>query len=393
MALDDQLGRWVQRTSHVRDTIGQFLQVIPADEDVLTGQMLGTLQGMLEDPIHAADSDVPPDPSPLAGALSPFVTALRAFDAVTDAPATTADLLSLLSGLHDSARETHTKLTTDDRLSTQTVDEVIADFAQEYRISLLLTLTANHALTQTAVRWQKSKAADTATGDHLDITAMDFVTTADTGTIPMSALVGLITASPTIMTPFNMGSAMKELMTGGAPPSLYRMAYAQWFTNIYATWEDVYRKRLAVAHGADDDGEAWTKNDIRSEFFNEVRLIRHDISHKVGTCVESAGNTLIDWTKPGEPIAPTPRQMISLLDAFPYAELQRTPTRTVRTNGPLPFQFPLDWIEQVNDYITSLEATKKKRPAVLKKLIDDWMRDTTEPPESADADTSMNNAN
>ncbi|MEU7633803.1 hypothetical protein AB0C34_28140 [Nocardia sp. NPDC049220] len=125
-----------------------------------------------------------------------------------------------------------------------------------------------------------------------------------------------------MITPDNFGASMRTLVTGGTPPPIYRTAYTQWFTNVISAWEDTYRPRLAAGHGTDAAGKAWAKNDVRSEFFNEIRLIRHDISHKRGLCVESADNTLIDWVEPGKIIAPTTQQMLGLLDLFPDNELR-----------------------------------------------------------------------
>lgn len=38
------------------------------------------------------------------------------------------------------------------------------------------------------------------------------------------------------------------------------MLYSQWFTYIYALWEESYRRRLANAHGSDSDGAPWTRH-------------------------------------------------------------------------------------------------------------------------------------
>lgn len=74
-----------------------------------------------------------------------------------------AGLLVLLCTVRDTARTTHLALTADEQLAVQTVDEVIDDFAQEYRISLILALTANYALSQNVTRWQDSKSTGRTT--------------------------------------------------------------------------------------------------------------------------------------------------------------------------------------------------------------------------------------
>ncbi|SDE66957.1 hypothetical protein [Rhodococcus tukisamuensis] len=373
MHLDDQLGRWIQLTGHVRDTLDPILGMMSDGQRVLVDNVFRGVQWALGDYLHAGDADAPPEGSDLAAVVGPFAATLRGYQDMTTAPGTTAELRALLSGVRDAAQVAHLALTTDDRLATQTVDEVIADFADEYRISLILALTANHALSRNVVHWQESKAADRATGDHLDVATMTFVADAGERTIPMSSLTAASTVEPLVATYGNFAASMQTLRTGGTPPPIYRMSYQQWVTNVHAAWEDTYRPRLAAAHGADDAGQPWTKNDIRSEFFNEVRQIRHDISHKQGVCVESAGNTLIGWVEPGKAIAPTPQQMLGMLDLFPYDELRRTPTRAPRTTERLPYQFDLEWIEKVKAHVGAIEPVKKKRPAVLQQIVDDWM--------------------
>lgn len=70
--------------------------------------------------------------------------------------------------------------------------------------------------------------------------------------------------------------------------------------------------------------------------------------------------------------------MLGLLDQFPHDELRRAPTRSVRTNSQLPYQFPTEWIETVKARIQAIEPVKKKRATVLKQLIDDAMNTATE---------------
>lgn len=373
MPLDDQLGRWTQRAAHVLSILDPLLHSWPDDNVRVGPSAFDGLQAMLGDVYHPGMSDLPADGSSLAQVVEPFIAAQREFQAITTCPGTNTEFRTLMSGARDAAQTAHLALTTDDRLTVQTVDEVIADFVEEYRTSLILALTANYALSQSVTSWQEAKASNRATGDHLELTTMTFVAVAGNRTIPMSTLTAASTSDPVIMTPVNLAASMQTLMTGGTPPPIFRMSYQQWVTNIYAAWEDTYRPRLAAAHGIDNAGHPWTKNDIGSEFFNEIRKIRHDISHKQGVCVESADNTIIDWVEPGKAIAPTPQQMLRMLDLFPYDELRRTPTRAARTADRLPYNFDLEWIEKVKAHVEAIEPAKKKRPAVLQQAIDDWM--------------------
>jgi hypothetical protein len=92
------------------------------------------------------------------------------------------------------------------------------------------------------------------------------------------------------------------------------MLYSQWFTYIYALCEESYRRRLATAHGSDGDGAPWTRFDIRSPLFGDIRNIRNDVVHKHGVVDASAGNLLLDWFAEGQKIEIALEQMMSLSD-------------------------------------------------------------------------------
>lgn len=369
MPLDDLVGRWTDRLSHVESIVGPILDQWPGDDRFALRSTLSGLQQILGTYLGSASAE--------AGGLvddivAPVLTELRGFCEL-ESLSGGRELRERLTAIRDAGRAASLAFTTDERLHVQTVDDIIEDFAAEYRMSLILALTANYALSQKVMAWQEAKAKDPSVGDHLNLTRMEFVSEPSDYTIPMSSLTSASTGEPLVMTPANLGAAMKEMMTGGTPSPIYRMAYTQWFTTIHAAWEDTYRSRLAAAHGTAPDGKPWGKNDIRSEFFNEIRLIRNDISHKNGICVDSAGNEVITWVRRGEEIAPTARDMLSMLDLFPAAELRQTPVRVERTSSQLPYQFENEWIAEFTAHVSTIEPAKKKRAGVVKRVLDTWM--------------------
>lgn len=218
------------------------------------------------------------------------------------------------------------------------MDEVIAEFAQEYRISLILALTANHALSETAAHWQESKKPDRTTGDHLDLTTICFLCAATDRTIAMSTLASASTADPLMMTPKNPATSIQIMMTGGTPPPIPVGVYTMVHQHLCSLGRHSPRStghRTRHRQRREPLGE----NDIPSEFFNEVRQIRHDISHKRGVCVESAGNTIIDWvepekrslTRPGGCSDCSTSSPTTNCDALPHEACERT--ASCRTNS------------------------------------------------------------
>lgn len=371
MPLDDQVGRWIERAAHVKVLLDPLIDTYPTNQRLLPSTLTNVQEMLNSNYLEPGLADAPE--APVAEIIEPLLTALTEFRDIRSMPGGSREFVEAITKIRDIAQMTALSLRSDDSLWVQTVDEVINEFAEEYRMTLILALTANYALSQTVRRWQDEKGKRSGVGNHLDLSTMQFVGDPTARTIPMANLTAASAGEPLVMTPFNFGAAVKEMMSGGTPPPIYRMAYTQWFTTIHAAWEDTYRPRLAAAHGVDPDGKPWGKNDVRSEFFNEVRLIRHDISHKRGVCVESADNKIIGWVVPGEEIAPTPRQMLDLLDAFPDAELRRPPIKTERTKYPLPYQFESDWVDQVKAHVERLVPAKRKRAALIQKVLDDWM--------------------
>lgn len=372
MPLDGQHERWIQRSGHIRDLIDQLLYAWPADGRVLLRSTLDGTKQALSEYRQQAEGDVPADEQ-LRGVVAPLIEILQGFQRVEHV-ADSSELRKLLTQVRDAAEHAFLTISDESIRSPQTVDQVIEDFSNEYRASLILALTANYALTQTVTHWYESQLNSSADLHHLDLRTMEFVAVAGAGTIPMSVLATSMASDPVVLTPTTIAATLRKTSTDNPPP-IFRMAYTQWFSTVIATWEDTYRPRLATAHGHDEQGNAWEKNDVQSEFFYDLSQIRHDISHHAGVCVESAGNTVIDWLQleVGKPIAPTTSQMLSFLDNFPSDELRHSPRRIERTTRPLPYQFDLAWLKKVTTYVATVEPVKRERFEVVRRVIDTWM--------------------
>lgn len=115
------------------------------------------------------------------------------------------------------------------------------------------------------------------------------------------------------------------------------MVYGQWFTHIYAIWEERYRGKIALAHGHAPDGKRWRRTDILIRLFGDIRTIRNDFVHNQGVADETVRNTILAWGVQDQPIEISATQMGSLIELFPRAELLATPTRAGKGN---PIGFP-----------------------------------------------------
>ncbi|OLT35036.1 hypothetical protein BJF84_15960 [Rhodococcus sp. CUA-806] len=81
------------------------------------------------------------------------------------------------------------------------------------------------------------------------------------------------------MMTFVPGEGLLEI---GPYPELQSMVYGQWFTHIFAVWEERYRGRLALAHGLAPDGDRWRRTDLLIPLFGDIRTIRNDFVHNQG---------------------------------------------------------------------------------------------------------------
>ncbi|WP_457145206.1 hypothetical protein [Mycobacterium sp. URHB0021] len=107
-------------------------------------------------------------------------------------------------------------------------------------------------------------------------------------------------------------------------PEILAVIYAEWFTYIFAIWEEQFRSRLADFWDAQLDDKI-RRSDILVDYFGDIRLI-NDFVHTKRICKESADAALLKWNfVQGQPIEISPQQMISLIDRFPRDELWTAP--------------------------------------------------------------------
>lgn len=92
---------------------------------------------------------------------------------------------------------------------------------------------------------------------------------------------------------------------------------------IYQRWEDHYRDRIAGELGL------WSKNELTSNLFGEIRRLRQAIVHNKGVVTSEGGdNRILRWFVRGEPATPNADQMKELFFLL-VAELEDLARRSV----------------------------------------------------------------
>lgn len=377
MPLDTELERWKRRIGHLLTYIDGLLCAGPMDDTrPVLSSAIRTLQEDIAGALGRPDGSDPRDLD-LAAAIGPLLKERDAILAVQEFPGGWPQLRDTVGRLRSTAQGVQEELVTNSSLSDQTVVQIVEDLHTEVRLYLILSLTANREIFQQLRRWKDLKGKATKSAGHLDLRTFNFVAEAGSATVPMEELWDASTAAPVVAGPYNFGAAAAEMQAGGgSPPPMYRVAYSQWFTSTLAAWEDVYRKRLAVAHSREDGETTWRASDIKSNFFNAIRLVRNDISHHDGICIDSREVGLFDWLESGQPIAPNPMQMIDILGKFPFDELRQRPAQPSAVSAKqIPYVFDSEWVAGLKKHVERLDKTKEGRARIIRRVLDDWMNE------------------
>lgn len=279
MALGTQRGRWIQRAEHTLVFLEPIAKSWPLNARLVMPSALCGLQRQVGELLGTGSSDIPKDQA-LAEVIETLIVVRNDFLALTEVPGGGKGLRERIARIRTVSQDTHSRLVTDEQLCFQSVDQVI----EEYRMSLILNITANHVLSQRVANWQGSRK-NAQVGPHPDLLTLEFTDDTGPGSIPMASLAAASTGMPVVVTPNNFGSAMHEMKSGGAPPPIYRMAYLQWFTTITASWEDIYRPRRIAMTKTVRHGQRTTLGQNFSRRSRKFVMILHTTRVRVSIAV------------------------------------------------------------------------------------------------------------
>jgi hypothetical protein len=250
----------------------------------------------------------------------------------------------------------------------ETVQEIVHELERDYLLSLAVTLTGQGTIAHTLAEWERGKK-----GDYLDIASFRLVNEGGAGRIHMRDVHEATDAG---ITTYLFGEGLRS---HDKYPEIQYMLYSQWFTYMYALWEESYRRRLAVAHGLDGDGAPWTRFDIRNPMFGDIRNIRNDVVHKHGTVDASADNSLLTWFAHGQKIEISLERMMSLANLFPRQELLATPVRAQPGNSQnLPWPVAPELVDEVRRVAGARGMTRKQNRDIGNEALRLWIASHTQ---------------
>jgi len=206
------------------------------------------------------------------------------------------------------------------------IDDIIDELERAFLISLFITLTSHTFLSDWSEKWKQHHQRFLAGHEEHDLPHY----------VHMKTLIPCADPGPGRLHVQHINSALTAGTTvwiaGSSPanvdhyPELQSIVYSQWCAYIHAIWDEQFRSRIAAFFSTPE--QPIEKNDVVSDFFGDLRLIRNDYVHGKGVADEATKVKLLDWGfAKGQRLEITTEQMLSLVDRFPRDELRTKPAR------------------------------------------------------------------
>jgi hypothetical protein len=368
--MDDDISEWQRRLAPVRELAAAW-QRQPlgggADKPMAGAYMEALDHSPFGDLVSDFDRLSATTADPIVRAIEPAVTQVR--ELLRPKTMTGLDMVAYMKRIE---AEVGSSLYALDLVvpDVATVEELVDQFERDYLLSLAVALTSHDVVASAVNAWQTT-GRDAA---YLDVQTFRIVNSPGPGRIDMYHVESATSAG--VMT-FVPGEGLLEI---GPYPELQSMVYGQWFTHIFAVWEERYRGRLALAHGLAPDGDRWRRTDLLIPLFGDIRTIRNDFVHNQGVADESTRNTILAWGSDDKPLEITVPQMQSLVQLFPRAELLATPTRAAGTK-PVNFPWPVkpELVEDIHNRAAVLKLTRRNRRDIGNEALQLWLDANPEP--------------
>lgn len=368
--MDDDISEWQRRLVPVRELAAAW-QRQPLGGGAgkpMAGNYIDALDQMpFGDLVSDFDRLSATTADPIVRAIEPAVTQVR--ELLRPQTMTGLDMVAYMKRIE---AEIGSSLSALDLVvpDVATVEELVDQLERDYLLSLAVALTSHDAVASAVNAWLTA-GRDAA---YLDVQTFRIVDAPGPGRIDMYHVESATSAG--VMT-FVAGEGLLEI---GPYPELQSMVYGQWFTHIFAVWEERYRGRLALAHGLAPDGDRWRRTDLLIPLFGDIRTIRNDFVHNQGVADESTRNTILAWGSDDKPLEITVPQMQSLVELFPRAELLATPIRAAGSK-PVNFPWPVkpELVEDIHNRAALLKLTRRSRREIGNEALQLWLDANPEP--------------
>lgn len=368
--MNDDISEWKRRLDTVRDLSAAWGRQPMNDGAAkpMAGQYIEPLEvSPFGDTVSDFDRLFATTADAVVKAVEPAVATIR--DVLRPKVMTGRDLVMHMRSIAAAAEDALAAL---DALQTDdaTVEELVDRFERDYLLSLAVALTSQGAVAAQVSSWLSNGRKP----GFLEVATFQIVDSPGPGRVDMHHVESTTSAG---VTTYVLGEGLVEI---GPYPQVQSMLYGQWFTYIFAVWEERYRGPLALAHGLAPDGDRWRRTDLLIPMFGDIRALRNDFVHNQGDANESVCNTLLKWGVQDKPLEITVRQMMTLIELFPRAELLAAPTRAAASNA-INFPWPVapELVEDVRTRAEVLKRTRKSRRQIGDEALKLWLDANPDP--------------
>ncbi|WP_374158087.1 hypothetical protein ACEWX3_25790 [Mycobacterium sp. G7A2] len=246
-------------------------------------------------------------------------------------------------------------------------DQVIADMQTWLKINLLVAGTS-HLGPLKVIDDEIAKQVEPAqSGFRLPPRHWDFATNELVHRPTKTSLPMAVFAASVDQTVANSWAEILQPDPNDQPWIMKQFA-AQLIVTFYTEWEEYYRPALAKALGCKPD-------DIKLDYFGDVRNMRQDYVHTRGLCRNAAKNKMLKWFTKGQSMIPTPANYLELLTEFPSEALKVKPPEFVRDRLPVGANAKAELIVEFDRAVAASGITKD---AALDQALAAWIAAQTE---------------
>jgi len=371
MNLQSRSRRWLKVTDTAlakAKAIQQQEQAFHAAGKPLHAQAQDVVVTAAADPIQLiAEADPPPAGTDLAAAVGEVITAANTFSV---GPNFRRGLDAMVVALEKAVPQLAQQTQAED----SSIDEIVSELERSFLVSLVVTLTSHYVIMQKVGDWGQQHRRylehhrPDDYGHYFEVTTFRFVDEPGAGRVHMQHLISAVDSGAHIFA----AGATDRFQTDHYP-EIRSVTYAQWFAYIHAIWEEQFRGRIAAFFNLGKrDNEQLERNDVRNDFFGDIRWIRNDFVHHNGIAGECARTKVLNWRfSKGEPIEITVEQMLSLIELFPREQLLQCPQRQPRAaRKNLPGSGDAALIDGFFKYITD---NNLDRATVIDEMLSGWL--------------------
>lgn len=373
MNRQSRASRWLRAIEQSRNVMAGAVQSfsfhsangssLPKDGQVL-------LIAMGSDPINLiAEADPPIPGTALASQLKSVIESAKKLEVGENFTNQAATLVESIDAVLPTLRATVID-------EVDSISDIVDELERAFLISLMLSMTAHNVLLTKVSDWEQkhqqhlTKPNRRDVGHYFSLKSMEPVDTTGQGVVHMQHLISAINSGAELMI-FGDNRARSTTYY----PEAQSIQYGQWFSYIHAIWDEQFRDRIArFWSGQEGVGTRYEKNDIRNDFFGDIRLVRNDFVHNKGEARESLNTKVLRWEfQSGQPMQIQVEDMYSLIENFPRSALLEPPigtatTRQARSN--IPGSADVNLLEQFREIVSRRQLNKNK---AMDEMLSDWI--------------------